>query len=391
MSERVILHADMDAFFASVEQRDAPELRGLPVAVGGRPPRGVIAAASYEARVFGVHSAQPTARALRLCPDLVLRAPRFSVYQQVSAQVMEVFRSFSPRVEPLSLDEAFLDLTGTRKLHGPPEQVAHRLKARVREVTSLVVSVGVGPSKFIAKLASDLGKPDGLLVVRPEGVRALLDPLPVSRLFGAGKVTQRKLHDLGIQTIGQLAATSPETLTRRLGSLGEQLRRLAVGDDPRDLEVDRAAESVGHEETFPKDISDLEALAVYLRAHADEVAARLRAGQVQARVVMLKVKTHDFKLCTRRRTLPRATSDALTLARVADELLGKLWRARGPMKVRLIGLSAGGLVPEQGPRQLSFDEPERARELTLGRTLDLIHERFGQAALKRAETLDEEE
>lgn len=383
---RTIAHADMDAFFAAVEQREDPRLRGRPVAVGGAPPRGVVAAASYEARPFGVHSAMPTAQALQRCPELEVLPPRFELYAEVSRHVFEIFRAHSPLVEGLSLDEAFLDLTGTRRLQGDAEQVARAIKQRVRAELDLVVSIGIAPSKFVAKIASDIGKPDGLVVVRPGEVRGFLDPLPVSRVFGVGRVTQNSLARLGVHTIGQLAAFDRDVLVTRFGELGQQLRQLASGEDPRAVEPEREPRSIGHEDTFAADLTDLDELRRIVQEQADRVARRLRRQGYLARVVVLKAKTDRFQLYTRRRSLGRPTLDGGEIGRVAQELLVKLLRSR-PAPLRLTGVSVAELVQEQGPRQLSFDEPEQDRTRRLARTLDAITDKYGRAALVRASIL----
>jgi len=385
---RTILHADMDAFFASVEQRDDPGLQGLPVVVGGAPPRGVVAAASYEAREFGIHSAMPMARAVKRCADLVVLPPNGELYAQVSRQVMEVLGSFSPLVEPLSLDEAFVDITGTERLHGSPEQVALAIKEKMRREVDLVVSVGVAPNKHVAKIASDLGKPDGLVVVQPNEVADFLRPLPVSRIFGVGPVTQKKLEAMDITTIGQLAERSERELSDQLGVAGQHIVRLARGQDSRPVEVDREEKSIGHEDTFSADIEQLEELERVVQDQADRVAARLRRHGLAARVVVLKAKTADFVLRTRRRTLPRRTSDGSKIGAAARKLLAKLVRGGiGPL--RLTGVSAADLADEDTPGQLTFDEPQRQQERSLGQTLDHINARFGKGSLIRGTKLQD--
>ena len=381
--DRTILHADMDAFYASVEQRDDPALRGKPVAVGGKPPRGVVAAASYEARRYGVCSAQPMAHAIRDCPQLIVLRPRISYYSEISREIKAIFRSYSPLVEPLSLDEAFVDLTGTERLHGPASTVARQIKDRVRDQLQLVVSVGVGPSKFIAKLASDLGKPDGLLLVEPQDVRQFLDPLGVNRLWGVGRVMQQKLHGLGISTIGQLARLSQDFLTQKFGSHGEHLWCLANGIDPREVVTGGIPKSIGHEDTFAEDLRDEQRLREIINGQADQVARRLRKQQLVARVVVLKVKTQDFKTRTRRKTLPRPTSDGSTLGEQACELLARVLPTIGP--IRLTGVSATQLESAAAPRQLSLDEPTHQRTDRLGEAIDKIADRFGGDAISRGQ------
>ena len=387
---RTIIHADMDAFFASVEQRDDPGLRGLPVVVGGRPPRGVVAAASYEAREFGIHSAMPMARAVKRCPDLVVISPNGSVYAEVSKQVMAVLGSFSPLVEPLSLDEAFLDITGTERLHGTPLSLARALKEKMRQELDLVVSVGIAPNKHVAKIASDLDKPDGLVQVLPGEVTEFLRPLSVSRIFGVGPVTRRKLEAMEIHTIGQLAERSTGELSDVMGVVGSQIVRLARGQDKRAVETQREEKSISHENTFAQDISDLHELERLVQDQADRVAARLRKHGLTARVVVVKAKSGDFKLRTRRRTLPRRTSDGGMLGKAARQMLGKLMRGGiGPL--RLTGVSAADLAAEDLPGQLTFDEPEHQQERSLGQTLDQITAKFGRGSLVRGSRLETDE
>jgi len=384
---RTIIHGDMDAFYAAVEQRDNPELRGKPVAVGGPARRGVVAAASYEARVYGIHSAMPMAQALRLCPGLVAIQSRFRDYTEVSRQVFAIFRDCSPLVEPLSLDEAFIDITGTERLQGDAWAVARRIKDRVREELDLVVSVGVAPNKFVAKVASDLGKPDGLVVVPPVEVQRFLHPLPVSRIFGVGQVTQQALQAMGIETMGDLAAYPRDLLRARLGEHGDQIWSLARGEDDRPVEAARDAKSLGHEDTFEHDKGDLAQLSQILLEQADRVARRLRRHGLRAGTVVLKVKTAGFRLYSRRRRLQRPCSDGTTLGRVAGELLAELMQSQ-PGPFRLTGVTGADLQPDGRPRQLTLDEPEQERHDRLERTLDAIAELYGDGAVARASTLE---
>jgi DNA polymerase-4 len=375
----------MDAFYASVEQRDDPSLRGRPVAVGGPGRRGVVAAASYEARRFGVHSAMPTAQALRRCPELVVLPPRFEVYREVSRAAFAIFESFTPLVEPLSLDEAFLDLRGTGRLHGGGAAVARGIKRRVREELSLVVSVGLAPNKQVAKIASDLGKPDGLVVVRPEDLRRFLGPLPVSRLLGVGQVTERRLRGLGVRTIGELAAMGEDQVLTQLGRAGRQLWQLARGNDTREVTVERTPDSIGHEDTFDQDIDDLDTLAAIVQEQSDRVATRLRAGGYLAGTVVLKLRTADFKTRSRQKRLARPTCDGQVIGEAARGLLARAARERGA--VRLTGVTATALVPEAAPRQLTFDEPQLEAGERLGHTMDRIASRYGRGAIVRGSAI----
>jgi DNA polymerase IV len=386
-SARTILHGDMDAFYASVEARDNPELRGRPIVVGGGVPRGVVAAASYEARRYGVFSAMPTAKALKLCPDLIVLRPRMGDYQKVSHAVFSIFRSYTPLVEPLSLDEAFLDVSGSEKLHGSGVEIAKEIRCRVREEVGLAVSVGVAPSKFIAKIASDLCKPDGLRTVTESEVLNFLHPLPVTRLFGVGKTTAETLKQMGIETIGQLASYPKETLIRRLGSVGQRFCELANGIDERPVISEHAPDSIGHEDTFAGDIDDPEELGRRIIEQADRVAVRLRQQNYRATVVVLKVKDATFKSRTRRRKLRVPTQDGQEMGEIGKALLPQALKGLGP--IRLTGITAGGLVEMDAPTQLSFDQPARNQAEDLAGALDMINEKFGRKTLIRAAQLDE--
>jgi len=394
---RAIIHLDLDAFYASVEQLDAPALRGRPVIVAGPSRRGVVCAASYEAREFGVRSAMPTARARRLCPGGVFVAPRFPRYEEISSRVFDIYLRTTPLVEPLSLDEAFLDVTRSEALHGAGPAIALALKRTVKEEIGLTVSAGVADVKLAAKIASDLGKPDGLVVVPPGETRAFLAPLPVSRLWGVGKVTESALAKLGIHRIGQLAE-APEALLA--GALGHgharDLRALARGDDPREVVAGEEAKSVGAEETFEEDRLGQEDLLPHLLEQAERVARRLREGGRKARIVTLKVKYADFELATRRCTLPLATDDGKVLFEAAR---AQLLRTDLTRAVRLTGVSASGLDPlraeqlglfgeRSGPQQTG--EPGSAagaaarRRESLNAAVDELNDRFGAGSVRPA-------
>ncbi|MDQ2965300.1 MAG: DNA polymerase IV, partial [Chloroflexota bacterium] len=306
---RTILHVDLDAFFAAVEQRDRPELRGKPVIVGGGGPndRGVVSAASYEARRFGVHSAMPLRQAGRLCPDGVFLPVDGAKYQSASRDVMAVLRRFTPLVEPISIDEAFLDVTGSRKLFGDGETVGRRIKEAVRDEVRLTISVGVASTKLVAKIASDLRKPDGLVVVPPGDEAAFLAPLPISRLWGVGEQTAAALRDYGVRTIGELAALDPEILTRRFGKHGASLAARARGEDTDPVSDRAEAKSIGHEHTFDVDTADRETIERTLLAMAEGVAGRLRASGVKAGTITVKIRDSTFHTITRQRTLPAPT------------------------------------------------------------------------------------
>jgi DNA polymerase-4 len=375
---RAILHVDMDAFYASVEQRDDPRLRGKPVAVGGAARRGVVCAASYEARTFGVRSAMPMARALRLCPRLVVVPPDFSKYAAVSDQIFEIFNSFTPEVEGLSLDEAFLDVTRSQALLGAPVDQARGIKAKVRERTQLTASVGIAEVKFAAKIASDLCKPDGLLEVPIGQVRDFLAPLPASRLWGVGPRTDEQLQRLGLRKIGDVARADPSFLEARLGSIGPWLHELANGIDARQVEPDTEAKSVGAEETFDDDLEG-EELLPFIHEQALRVGARLRRAGLCARSVHLKVKYADFRVQTRQETLAAPTDDGAELYRVASRLLSK-FESR---PIRLTGVHAGDLGT--GAPQLGLFDEERKKRERLNKSLDAIAEKFGSDAVLPAD------
>ena len=336
---------DMDAFYASVEQRDDPQLRGKPVAVGGRPEsRGVVAAASYESRAFGVRSAMPMSRALRLCPELVIVHPNFEKYRRVSNQVMDILRTCTPLVEPLSLDEAYLDVS--ENAWGEPlgREVAKRLKAQIRDSTGLTASAGVAPNKFLAKIASGYRKPDGLTVIAPERVEAFLQELPVEALWGVGPVTARKLRAIGIERLIQIRSADRELLHRTVGSLADWLRQLSFGDDPRPVTPDRESKSSSTENTYAEDLSELELIRSELERMARENAEWLDRRKLAARTVTIKVRYADFTTITRSHTLSVATSDADVISSWAKDLLART--EAGTRPVRLLGVRVAGLVEQ---------------------------------------------
>ena len=335
----------MDAFYASVEQRDDPALRGRPVAVGGRPDqRGVVAAASYEARTFGVRSAMPMARALRLCPELVIVHPDFERYRQVSRQVMELLRACTPLVEPLSLDEAYLDVTENHWNEPLATNVAKRLKREIREATQLTASAGVAPNKFLAKIASGYRKPDGLTVIPPERVEAFLQDLPVEALWGVGPVTARKLRAAGIEKLVQIRTVDLEKLRMTVGSLADWLLQLSHGDDPRAVVPDRASKSSSTENSYAEDLIELEAIRAELDRIARENAEWLTRRRLEARTVTIKVRYADFTTITRSHTLSRATSDADVIASWAKDLVERTDAGQRP--VRLLGVRVQGLIEQ---------------------------------------------
>jgi DNA polymerase-4 len=372
----------MDAFYASVEQRDDPGLRGRPLIVGGRSRRGVVLAASYEVRPFGVRSAMPMAEALRLAPKAIVVPPRMDRYEEVSGEVFAIFRRFSPLVEPLSLDEAFVDVTASRALFGDGEAIARAIKHAIREELGLTASAGVAPSKFAAKVASDLRKPDGLVVVPPGGVAEFLAPLPVERMWGVGPKTAPRMRALGYTTLGDLARAGESALERELGAWGTRIACLARGEDDRDVDPDAAARSIGAEQTYEEDLVGAEAIARTLLEHASRVARRLVREGLSARTVTVKVKYSDFSICTRRTTLREPVQDTDAIHGAAVELL-----ARVPMearRVRLTGVSVGGLSRGE-PAPTLFPDPRSDKRRALERVAVTIAERFGdERAITRA-------
>ena len=379
-----VLHVDMDAFFASVALLERPELVGTPVIIGHEGGRGVVSSANYEARRFGVRSAMPVGRALQLCPKATVLAPRYERYREASAQVMAIFRDVTPLVEPLSIDEAFLDVTGAVRLFGEPQRIAAMIRARVRADTGLTCSVGVAPSKFVAKVASTRSKPDGLLVVPPDGVLAFLRPLPVGVIWGVGAATAASLERRGIRTVADLADTPRSVLIGWIGQAsGARLHELAWGRDPRQVETARQEKSIGHENTFGTDVRDEHRLRLELLEQADRVAARLRAGGWRARTLALKLRFADFTTVTRSRTLGEPTDVA---RRIHEETVSLLTAERlAGRAVRLLGTRAEQLVPAdaQMPGLWSDDERWRAAETVR----DSAVARFGRGIVTPAALL----
>jgi len=387
----MILHVDMDAFYAAIEERDRPELVGRPVIVGGSPDgRGVVAAANYVVRSFGVHSAMPTSTALRLCPKAIVLPVRMSHYAAISNQIREIFFRYTPLVEPLSLDEAFLDVTGSTRLFGDAVTIARLIKHDIKRETGLIASVGVAPNKFLAKIASDLEKPDALVVVDSDKVNEFLDPLPVGRLWGVGKVTGKSMQRLGVETIGQLRALSVETLKVTFGESGEHFWRLSHGIDERIVVPDRDAKSISHETTFSVDIADIDSLRSWLIDLTDQVAVRLRRHHRVGRTVQIKLRFSDFSTITRSRTLPKPTDVTQEIWQAANDLLTQAYqssRKPGSKSIRLIGVGVSGLDQSRAVQRMLFDDPDEQQHVKhkeLDRVTDAVRQRFGSAALKRA-------
>jgi DNA polymerase-4 len=382
---RTIVHADMDAFYAAVEQLDDPALRGRPLLIGHDSPRSVVLTASYEARPYGVGSAMSMARARQLCPRALIVPPRFERYQQVSSVIMELFGTFSPQVEPLSLDEAFLDMTGSERLFGAPRAIGERIKTAVREGTGgLTVSVGVASTRYVAKVASGFGKPDGLTIVAPERAKEWLAPLPVASLWGAGPKTARRLQALGFENIGQVARADIGLLRQSFGELGRRFHELANAIDPRVVVSARRPQSVGSERTLVADVSKRREIEAHLRAAADTVAQRLRQRGAQGRGVRVKLKRADFRVVTRQGTLPAPSDVGVVLFDCAARLLGEV---ADPGPFRLVGLAAFDLSTAQTPPQLSLIPATGDRARRLETAIDSLVERFGAGAVQRAADL----
>lgn len=388
MSERAIIHLDLDAFFVAVERLDDPALIGVPVIVGGRAEaRGVVASASYEARKYGVHSAMPTAQALRLCPQAVLVSGHRGRYAEMSDRVMRLLGEYTPLLEPISIDEAFLDVTGTEAHYGPPAELAATLQARIERELHLSASLGVATNKLLAKIASDYRKPHGITVVPPGQEADFLAPLPIRKLWGVGEVTGRELARLGVATVGDLAGFSQEELRARLGvAHGEGLWRAAHGIDDSPVTPEHEAKSLSREETFANDIADAVTLHRELLRLSEQVASRLRRHNLQGRTIGLKLRYADFTTLTRQATLEEQTDSGPVIYAQALALFEAAWDRR---PVRLLGVGASGLT--QAGRQLRLFEQESQRQAQLDAALDRIRAKYGDRAIQRASLLDEPE
>jgi DNA polymerase-4 len=376
---RAVLHVDMDAFYASVEQHDDPRLVGLPVIVGGTGPRGVVAAASYEVRKFGVRSAMPMRQALERCPQAVCVRPRMARYQEVSREVFAIFNEFTPLVQGLSLDEAFLDVTASRE---PVAQIARAIKQRIRERTGLTASVGAAGNKLVAKIASDLNKPDGLTLITPHNLRAVLDPLPVRRLPGLGGKTGQRLEAAGVHTLGELRVAGDERLAPIFGRHSQQLRDRAAGIDDRPVMVERQELSISAEDTFDQDVHERRRLHQAVAELADLACSRTRDRELAAGCISIKIREHDFTTVTRQRAVQPATQDRRMIATVATQLLD-LWLDEHPgARLRLLGVALRQLTPAT---QLDLFGAEQG---AVDDTVDAVRQRFGKLALRRASSLE---
>ncbi|TSA54570.1 MAG: DNA polymerase IV [Planctomycetaceae bacterium] len=380
---RQIIHVDMDAFFASAEQLDNPDLAGKPVIVGGNPKkRSVVSAASYEARKFDVHSAMPMSQAIRLCPDAIVLPVRMERYAELSQQIHAIFQKFTPEIEPISLDEAFLDVTASLQLFGSAEKIGRDIKHQIAEHLGLVASVGIAGNKFLAKLASDLDKPDGFVVVTEQNKQQILDPLPVSKIWGVGKVTEKALKSKGINTIKQLREAPPQDLQAILGDQTPHMLRLAQGIDNREVESNREAKSISSEQTFATDITDKDILLSVLLNQVEDVAERLRTNNFEAKTITLKLRYEDFRTITRSTTFDCPTNTTKTLWRQAKEVFVK-WHKKSTGALRLLGFGASGLQRSGSGQQSLFTEPEQQKQKRLDKAFDQIRGKFGHDALRR--------
>lgn len=382
---RWIMHVDMDAFYASVEQRDHPEWRGKPVIVGGRSRRGVVATASYEARAFGVHSAMPAVKARELCPDAIFTAPRFEVYKTVSAEIHEIMLHYAVEIEPLSLDEAFMDISGLCGKYETLGAVGRAIKAEIKEKTGLVASAGIAPNKFLAKLASDLDKPDGLRIIPYGKEKEILAHLPVRRLWGVGHVTERKLQNAGFLTIGDIQKAPFAKLASVLGNQASLIQKLSFGIDDRAVEASRQIKSIGDESTYEKDLTESADIDRQIAIHSDVVAKRLRRHKLAGRTISLKVRFASFHTVTRSLSLEEGTDLQEEIYAAALELKKRIYMNEG---VRLIGVTASNLAPPL--ETVDLFSTAREKQVKAAAVMDAIQEKFGEHALRKGFWLEEE-
>jgi len=377
----MIIHLDMDAFFASVEIRERPELAGLPVVVGGSATgRGVVAAANYEARKFGVFSAMPIAKALKQCPNLICLPVNMPLYIDVSQKVHEIFYRYTPEIEPLSLDEAFLDVTASEKLFGTAAEIAQKIKNDIKNECQLIASAGIAPNKFVAKIASDIDKPDGFVVVEQAKIQEFLDPLPIKRIWGVGKKTEQQLLGYGITTIYELRNQSPDWLIKQFGKSGDHIFRLANGLDKRKVISDAKAKSISSETTFAVDVKEREVLLASLSQLSEQVASRLRAKGVKGKTVSIKIRFHDFRTITRSKTLAENSSQTMEIWAVVKQLF--LTAAQeNTMPIRLVGVSVAGFANEEKMQGDLFEQEVKQDKLDV--LSDEINQRFGKAKIHR--------
>ncbi|MCI0695843.1 DNA polymerase IV [candidate division KSB1 bacterium] len=392
VSTRLVLHLDMDAFYAAVEQLDHPEYRGKPVVVGADPKagrgRGVVSTASYEARKYGIHSAMPISQAYRRCPQAIFVFPRFERYTAISRQVMNILRDFSPQLAQISIDEAFIEITQTANFHGGAKSLAEKLKARIKNETGLTASVGVAPNMFIAKVASDLQKPDGLTICEAGREKAFLAPLPIKKLWGVGPKTEAHLQKMGFSTIGQLAQCSQKMLAERLGKWGAHLWELANGIDDRPVEDWGPRKSISQEHTYDQDIADPQIVEQTIWRIADGLSADMRQADLKGQVLTLKIRLEGFETFTRQRKLPEFTNDAATMRQLALEIFRKF--DRQGKKVRLIGLGMSHLNNVGGEQLSLFQTEEQTRRDKVSNLLDTLRAKHGEEAATRASLLGNE-
>lgn len=381
----MILHVDMDAFFASVEQRDHPELRGKPVIIGGRSQRAVVSTASYEARAFGVHSAMPLFEAMKRCPQARVIRGNMGRYREVSGRIFALLQDFSPRIEPVSIDEAYLDLSGCERILGSPMDVARKIAQAIRENEGLSCSIGITPLKFLSKIASDMNKPDGITLIGPDQVLRVIATLPVQKVPGVGPRTFGQLQELGIRTLGDVARMNDKTLQSRLGAYGLRLKQLSLGIDCSRVCAAGERKSLSTETTLDRDTNNRDCLTRLLLGQADEVARQLRLEKVKARTVTLKITFSDFRQITRRHTLGRPTQCA---REIYSEALALFDHERLPLALRLIGLGAAGLIPENQPVQADLFEKKEAglrdKWEKVERAVDSIAGKYGKGSVNRA-------
>jgi len=396
MYRKMILHIDMDAFYASVEERENPALKGRPLIVGGQASaRGVVAAANYAAREFGVYSAMPTATAVKRCPDLVIIKPRGHLYSQVSRQITAIFNRYTPRIEPLSLDEAFLDPGGSERLYGGAIEIGRRIKSDIKQELELIASVGVAPNKFLAKLASDHGKPDGFTVIQAEQVQSFLDPLPVKRIWGVGRVTQARLAEFSIHSVLDLRSRSKEFLIREFGKHGQQLWSLAHGVDDREVTPDSEVKSVSQETTFERDITEYDSVESSVMYLTECVGYRLREAGIKGKTVTVKIRYDDFRTITRSRSLDFHTNATDDIWRVVKQILRQTVKNK-PVSIRLAGVRMSGFGENQGRQTTIFDEiqsgtdsgnPRSDKKQLLDSLADKIKSKYGKASIKRGKSI----
>ncbi len=380
--QRAILHIDMDAFYASVEERDNPGLRGKPVIVGGNATsRGVVAAANYIARTYGIHSAMPAKTALKLCPSLILLPPRIKHYAEISRRIHDIFARFTPLIEPLSLDEAFLDVTDSLKLFGSGEKIGRTIQQAIQNELGLTASIGIAPNKFIAKIASDIDKPNGFVCVRPEDIHTFLDPLPIQRIWGVGRVTEKQFSAAGLHTLGDVRKLTQEQANHLLGNYGKHFLNLAQGIDYRPVIAEHMAKSISHETTFSADIQDREMLAAWLLDLTEQVMRRVRRKSFKGRTIHLKLRFNDFTTITRAKTLSRPTDTTKIAWETVLGLLHKHLPEKQP--VRLIGMGIDGFESSETKQGELFTTPEHEKQRSVDHIVDDIQSRFGISALKR--------